>query len=96
MARLPYPDPSTLPVDVRRSYDAFPKKLNIVRMMAHLGGCYTPLFQLGGAILTKQKLSPLLRKLSQGRSAASARRSPPKRAAQRDQTSVGSERTSRW
>ena len=64
MARLPYPDPSEMSPAVRRSYDAFPKKLNIVRMMAHLGECYTPLFQLGGAILTKQKLSPRLRELA--------------------------------
>lgn len=64
MARLPYPDPAQLSPAVRRSYDAFPKKLNIVRMMAHLDECYTPLFQLGGAILTKQKLSPLLRELA--------------------------------
>jgi alkylhydroperoxidase family enzyme len=64
MARLPYPDPATLPEETARLLEQLPVKLNIFRMMANAPTTFRPLVVLGTAILSQQKLSHRLRELA--------------------------------
>ena len=64
MPRLPYPDLTGASDAVREFYESVPVPINILHMTAHLDQSYMALMQLGGKILTVQKLSPLLRELA--------------------------------
>ncbi len=64
MARLPYLDPEHAAPSARAAFDRLPNKINIFRILLHLGECYAPLLHLGGKILTAQKLLPVLRELA--------------------------------
>ena len=64
MARIPYPDIASLGERARQLIDSMPVKLNILRMAGHLDDGCPVLLQLGGHILTAQKLSPVLRELA--------------------------------
>lgn len=64
MARLPYPDPATLPEETQRLLEQLPVKLNIFRMMANAPTNFRPLVTLGTAVLAQQKLPHKLRELA--------------------------------
>jgi 4-carboxymuconolactone decarboxylase len=64
MPRMPYPDIGAASDAVQDLFAQLPVKLNILRMTAHLEESCPALLQLGGKILTAQKLSPLLRELA--------------------------------
>ncbi len=64
MARLPYLDPMDAVPSARAAFDSLPVKVNIFRILLHLGESYAPLLKFGGKILTRQKLSPILRELA--------------------------------
>ena len=57
MARLSLIDPQQATGDVAKALAYLPVKLNIFRMMAHADTCTIPQMRLGGAILSRQKLS---------------------------------------
>ena len=63
MARLPYVDPEQASPKVREALDVLPP-LNIFRTVAHAETCFRPFLRLGQAILTQQKLDPVLRELA--------------------------------
>jgi 4-carboxymuconolactone decarboxylase len=63
MARLPYVDPEQASPEVREALEILPP-LNIFRTVAHAETCFRPFLRLGQAILTKQKLDPMLRELA--------------------------------
>ena len=63
MALIPYADIAGAPEDVRDAMAQLPRKLNIFRMWAHAATTFVPALRLGGAILSKQKLSPPHREL---------------------------------
>jgi 4-carboxymuconolactone decarboxylase len=64
LARIPYPDPSDLPEDVRAFFEGLAIKLNIHRMMAGAPTCLRGYLSLGSAILRKQALDSRLRELA--------------------------------
>ncbi len=63
MARIPYPEPETLSDEARGMLARLPAKVRIFEMIAHADSCLKPVMKLGGAILGKTKLDPLLREL---------------------------------
>ena len=63
MARIPYPDESTLSPKVREALDALPA-LNVFRMLAHAETAFRPFLRFGGAILGALELDPRLRELA--------------------------------
>jgi AhpD family alkylhydroperoxidase len=63
MARLPYVDPEQASPEVREALEILPP-LNIFRTVAHAETCFRPFLRLGQAILTQQKLDPVLRELA--------------------------------
>jgi alkylhydroperoxidase family enzyme len=63
MALLPYADIAAAPEEVRHAMARLPRKLNIFRMWANAGTSFVPGLRLGGAILARQKLKPILREL---------------------------------
>ena len=63
MARLPYPDPDTLPEAVRtRLAERLP--LNVYRMLAHAPTVFPGWMDLGRAVLYESMLDPALRELA--------------------------------
>ena len=62
MARIPYPDPATVPDDVHTLIAAFPP-LNIFRMLVHAETLVRGFGQLGAAILGRAALDARLREL---------------------------------
>ncbi len=64
MARIPYPDPSDLPEEVRAFFEGLAIKLNIHRIMASAPTCLRGYLSLGNAILRRQALDPRLRELA--------------------------------
>lgn len=64
MARLPYPNPDTLPADVREALQALPVQLNVFRMLAHAPTAFRPWLRLGMAILNELQLEARLRELA--------------------------------
>lgn len=63
MARIPYPDPETLSDEAREMLGRLPAKVGIFEMIAHADTCLKPVMKLGGTILGKTRLDPLLREL---------------------------------
>lgn len=63
MARIPYPDLAKAPQDVRDMLARLPAPANIFTMMAHAETCLKPVMKLGGTMLGKMQLDPLLREL---------------------------------
>lgn len=63
MARIPYPEPAELSDEARTMLARLPAKIRIFDMIAHADTCLKPVMKLGGAILGKTKLDPLLREL---------------------------------
>lgn len=63
MARLPYYDYSVLD-DAEKDFFSNMPKLNIFRMLAHAGSIRREFIKLGAAILSNQKLDPLLREMA--------------------------------
>jgi alkylhydroperoxidase family enzyme len=63
MARLPYPDLTAAPDDLRSLVEALPP-LNIFRMLAHAGALARGFVQLGTGILSRADLDPRLRELA--------------------------------
>ncbi len=63
MARIPYPDLSKSPPEVRDMLARLPSPANIFNMMAHAETCLKPVMKLGGTLLGKLKLDPMLREL---------------------------------
>lgn len=63
MARIPYADLDRAPERVREAVAPLPAKLNVFRMMAHAQTLFPHWMRLGGAILSRSKLSPRLREL---------------------------------
>lgn len=62
MARLPYPEPETLPQQCQEILDALPD-LNIFHMLAHAETALAPSLELGGTILSRLELDPVSREL---------------------------------
>lgn len=62
MARIPYPDPTTLPDDARELLATLPQ-LNIFRMLAGSGPSFVPFMALINAYLNEGVLEPELREL---------------------------------
>src|SRR4051794_2164343 len=63
MARVPYPDPGSLPERNREVLDALPP-LNIFRMLAHAETALRPYLRFGGALLADLQLDPVARELA--------------------------------
>lgn len=63
MARVPYPDPSSLQDDVRESLSKL-APLNIFRMLAGGQGLLRAFLKLGNYLLFKSKLDPILREVA--------------------------------
>ncbi|GIW43626.1 MAG: hypothetical protein KatS3mg077_0908 [Candidatus Binatia bacterium] len=63
MARLPYPEVTALPQDVRDALEQLPVQLNVFRMLAHAATCFRPWLRLGTAILNELELDARLREL---------------------------------
>jgi alkylhydroperoxidase family enzyme len=63
MARIPYPEHATLSDEARAMLARLPAKVHVFEMIAHADTCLKPVMKLGGAILGKTKLDPLLREL---------------------------------
>ncbi len=63
MARIPYPEPEALSAEAREMLGRLPEKMHIFNMLSHADTCLKPVMKLGGAILGKTKLDPLLREL---------------------------------
>ncbi len=63
MARVPYPDPSTLSPETRETFGKMPP-LNIFRMMAGGEGLLRAFTRMGNYILFKSKLNPILREIA--------------------------------
>jgi alkylhydroperoxidase family enzyme len=64
MARLPYVDPDNAPDALREAFAQLPAPLNIFKLLAHAEANVRPLLQLGGTILLRQQLDPVLRELA--------------------------------
>jgi alkylhydroperoxidase family enzyme len=63
MARLPYPDPTTLSPETQEFLGKLPP-LNLFRMMAGGEGLLRAFVQLGNHVLFKCELSPVLREIA--------------------------------
>lgn len=63
MARIPYPDPATLPEEVATLLGKS-APLNVFRMMAHAPTAIGPFMRFGNALLLKGELDPLLREMA--------------------------------
>jgi len=63
MARVPYPDASTLAADVRETLGKM-APLNIFRMLAGGQGLMPAFLKLGNYLLFKSKLDPILREVA--------------------------------
>ena len=63
MARIPYPDLGKSSPEVRDMLGRLPSPANIFNMMAHAETCLKPVMKLGGTLLGKLKLDPMLREL---------------------------------
>ena len=63
MARLPYPDPSSLS-DKSRDILSLTPDINIFLMMGHCDTLIEQFLFLGGAILTASRIDPVLRELA--------------------------------
>ncbi|MGI9520883.1 MAG: carboxymuconolactone decarboxylase family protein [Hyphomicrobiaceae bacterium] len=61
MARIPYPERASLSDDAREMLERLPAKVGVFEMIAHADTCLKPVMKLGGAILGKTTLNPLLR-----------------------------------
>ena len=64
MARLPYPDPASLPEKPRTLFEGLPAKLNVFRMLLNAPTCLRGFLTLGTAVLAKQTLGARLRELA--------------------------------
>jgi 4-carboxymuconolactone decarboxylase len=63
MARLPYPDPTTLSAETQEFLGKLPP-LNLFRMMAGGEGLLAAFTRLGNHLLYKTKLDPILREIA--------------------------------
>jgi alkylhydroperoxidase family enzyme len=63
MARIPYPDPSTLDPGTTEFLDRLPP-LNVFRMMAHGEGLLAAFTRFGNHLLFKSELDPVLREIA--------------------------------
>lgn len=63
MARMSYPDLEKASPEVREMLSRLPAPVNIFNMMAHAETALKPVMKLGGTLLGKLKLDPLLREL---------------------------------
>lgn len=63
MARMPYPDLAKASPEVREMLSRLPAPVNIFNMMAHADSALKPVMKLGGTLLGKLELDPLLREL---------------------------------
>lgn len=63
MARMPYPDLDKASPEVREMLSRLPAPVNIFNMMAHAETALKPVMKLGGTLLGKLQLDPLLREL---------------------------------
>ena len=63
MARISYPDLAKASPEVRDMLGRLPAPANIFSMMAHAETCLKPVMKLGGTLLGKLKLDPMLREL---------------------------------
>lgn len=63
MARISYPDLDKASPEVRDMLGRLPAPANIFTMMAHAETCLKPVMKLGGTLLGKLKLDPMLREL---------------------------------
>jgi 4-carboxymuconolactone decarboxylase len=63
MARIPYVEATDAPEPVREALEALPP-LNIFKLLANAESCFRPGLRLGGAILGRQQLDPVLRELA--------------------------------
>lgn len=63
MARVPYPDPKTLPAETQDYLGKLPP-LNLFRMMAGGDGLLRAFVRLGNHLLSRSKLSPVLREIA--------------------------------
>ena len=70
MARVPYPDASSLKPEVREELGKL-APLNIFRMLAGGQGLMTAFLKLGNYLLFKSKLDPILREVGVLEGAAS-------------------------
>lgn len=64
MPRIPFPDIDTAAPEVRETLARLPRDVGVFRMLAHAETLLKPVMRLGGAILGKTKLDPLLRELA--------------------------------
>ena len=63
MAHIPYPDLTKASPEVRDMLGRLPAPANIFNMMAHAETCLKPVMKLGGTLLGKLRLDPMLREL---------------------------------
>ena len=63
MARIPYPDLDKGDPEVRTMLGRLPAPANIFTMLAHAPTCVQPVMKLGGTLLGKLQLHPMLREL---------------------------------
>lgn len=63
MARIPYPEPASLSEEARTMLGRLPARVRVFEMLAHADTLLKPVMKLGGAILGKTTLDPLLREL---------------------------------
>jgi len=63
MALIPYPDLDKASPEAREMLRRLPATINIFKMMAHADSCLKPVMKLGGTLLGKLELDPVLREL---------------------------------
>lgn len=63
MAHIPYPDLNSISPEAKEMLGRLPSPANIFSMMAHAETCLKPVMKLGGTLLGKLELDPLLREL---------------------------------
>jgi alkylhydroperoxidase family enzyme len=64
MPRIPFPDIAKAGDEVRETLGRLPGEVGIFNMLAHAETLLKPTMRLGGAMLGKMKLDPLLRELA--------------------------------
>ena len=64
MPRIPFPDIAKAGDEVRETLGRLPAEVGIFKMLAHAETLLKPTMRLGGAMLGKMKLDPLLRELA--------------------------------
>ncbi len=64
MPRIPFPDIAKAGDEVRETLSRLPAEVGIFKMLAHAETLLKPTMRLGGAMLGKMKLDPLLRELA--------------------------------